>query len=227
MDHSSDRFTANTTLVLTGASYLFLASAFISIAVNSLALGVMALCWVLVMVLGRRWTVVATPLDYFFLAYVVAELLATLFSVSPGESLYVSRRVLLIAVVYYFASCVGSRTGGKRAVGVLLGSAVLVATIGVIKLLLGGPGENTRLEIFQFYMTTSQLMMIALLLILPFAIHPGAPRSVRLAAAAGLIPVGVSLYATVTSSSPVCGTGKSSSCWPSSLVRSHFLLLRT
>jgi O-antigen ligase len=198
MDHSSDRFTANTTLVLTGASYLFLASAFISIAVNSLALGVMALCWVLVMVLGRRWTVVATPLDYFFLAYVVAELLATLFSVSPGESLYVSRRVLLIAVVYYFASCVGSRTGGKRAVGVLLGSAVLVATIGVIKLLLGGPGENTRLEIFQFYMTTSQLMMIALLLILPFAIHPGAPRSVRLAAAAGLIPVGVSLYATVT-----------------------------
>jgi O-antigen ligase len=198
MDHPRDRFTAKTALVLTGASYLFLASAFISIAVNSLALGAMALCWVLVMVLGKRWSVVPTPLDYFFLAYVVAEILATVFSVSPGESLYVSRRILLIAVVYYFASCVESRTGAKRAAGVLLGSAVLVAAVGVMKLLLGGPGENTRLEIFQFYMTTSQLMMIALLLILPFAVHRGAPRAVRLAAAAALIPVGISLYATVT-----------------------------
>ena len=198
MDQPRDRLTAKTALLLVWASYIFLGSAFISIAVNSLALGAMALCWVLVMVLGKRWSVVPTPLDYFFLAYVVAELLATVFSVSPGESLYVSRRVLLIAVVYYFASCVASRAGAKRAVGVLLGSAVLVATIGVIKLLLGGPGENTRLEIFQFYMTTSQLMMIAFLLVLPFAVHRSAPPAVRFAATAALIPVGISLYATVT-----------------------------
>jgi O-antigen ligase len=198
MDRPRDSAAAKTALVLTGVSYLFLASAFISIAVNSLALGAMALTWALVMVLEKRWSVVPIPLDYFFLAYVVAEILATVFSVSPGESLYVSRRVLLIAVVYYFASRVVSRTGAKRAVGVLLGPAVLVATVGVVKLLLGGPGENTRLEIFQFYMTTSQLMMIALLLILPFAVHGGAPRAVRLAAAAALIPVGISLYATVT-----------------------------
>ena len=198
MDYSRDRVTAKTALLLRWASYLFLASAFISIAVNSLALGAMALCWVLVMVLEKRWTVSPTPLDYFFLAYVVAELLATVFSVSPGESLYVSRRVLLIAVVYYFASCVETRTEAKRAVGALLVPAVLVATVGVFKLVLGGPGENTRLEIFQFYMTTSQLMMIALLLILPFAVHRGAPRAVRLAAGAALIPVGISLYATVT-----------------------------
>jgi hypothetical protein len=139
MDQPRDRLTAKAALLLEGVSYLFLASAFISIAVNSLALGAMALCWVLVLVLGKRWSVVPTPLDYFFLAYVVAELLATVFSVSPGESLYVSRRVLLIAVVYYFASCVASRTGAKRAVGVLLGSAVLVATIGVLRRPSGSP----------------------------------------------------------------------------------------
>ncbi len=198
MDHARESDTSKTALVLTGASYVFLASAFISIAVNSLALGVMALCWVLVMVLGNRWSVVSTPLDYFFLAYIGAELLATVFSASPGESLYLSRRVLLIAVVYYFASCVGSPAEAKRAVAVLLGAAVLVASVGVIKLLLGGPGENTRLEIFHFYMTTSQLMMIALLLILPFAVHRRAPMAVRLGAGAALIPVGISLYATVT-----------------------------
>jgi O-antigen ligase len=198
MDHSSDRVSRGAALLLTWASYVFLASAFVSIAVNSLALGVMAICWALVMVVGKRWAVASTPLDYFFLAYVGAEILATVFSVSPGESLYVSRRVLLIAVVYYFASCVTTRTEAERAVGALLVPAVLVATVGVVKLLLGGPGENTRLEIFQFYMTTSQLMMIAFLLILPFAVHRGAPRSVRLAAGAALIPVGISLYATVT-----------------------------
>jgi O-antigen ligase len=47
-------------------------------------------------------------------------------------------------------------------------------------------------------MTTSQLMMIAFLLILPFAVHRSAPLAVRLAAGAALIPVGISLYATVT-----------------------------
>lgn len=198
MDHTLDRITVKTALVLRGASYVFLASAFVSIAVNSLALGAMALCWVLVMVLGKRWSVVPTPLDYFFLAYAVAEMLATVFSVSPGESLFLSRRILLIAVVYYFASCVDSAAEAKRAVAVLLGPAVLVAIVGVFKLLFGGPGENTRLEIFQFYMTTSQLMMIALLLILPFAVHRSAPLAVRLAAGAALVPVGISLYATVT-----------------------------
>jgi O-antigen ligase len=141
---------------------------------------------------------VPTPLDYFFLAYAVAEMLATVFSVSPGESLFLSRRILLVAVVYYFASCVDSAAEAKRAVAVLLGPAVLVAIVGVFKLLFGGPGENTRLEIFQFYMTTSQLMMIALLLILPFAVHRSAPLAVRLAAGAALVPVGISLYATVT-----------------------------
>jgi len=198
MDHLRDRATAATARVLTGASYVFLASAFVSIAVNSLALGLMAFCWMLVMVLGRRWSVVGTPLDYFFLAYVAAELIATVFSVNPRESLFLSRRVLLIAVVYYFASSVASAREARRSVGVLLGAAALVALIGVFKLLLGGPGENTRLEIFQFYMTTSQLMMIAFLLILPFAVHRGAPAAVRFAAGAALIPVGISLYATVT-----------------------------
>jgi O-antigen ligase len=198
MDHLRERVTATIALVLTWATYVFLASAFVSIAVNSLALGLMALAWALVMVLAKRWSVVSTPLDYYFLAYACAEGLATVFSVSPGESLFVSRRVLLVAVVYYFASSLGSPAEAKRAVEVLLGAAVLVATVGVFKLLVGGPGENTRLEIFQFYMTTSQLMMIAFLLILPFAVHPGAPARVRLAACAALIPVGISLYATVT-----------------------------
>jgi len=180
------------------ATYVFLASACVSIAVNSLALGLMAVAWGLAMVLGRRWEVAPTPLDWFFLAYAAAELLATVFAVHPWESLTLARRLLLIGVVYCFASRTGTRAEAQRVVAVLLGAAVIVALIGVGKLLLGGPGDNTRLGIFQFYMTTSQLMMIVLLLLIPFGLHPAAPRAVRFGAWAAAIPVAVALYATVT-----------------------------
>jgi O-antigen ligase len=65
-------------------------------------------------------------------------------------------------------------------------------------LVTGGPGENTRLGTFQFYMTTAELMMMALLLLVPFVVHGATPRRIRIAAGVLLIPVAVSLYATVT-----------------------------
>ncbi|MEW6510602.1 MAG: O-antigen ligase family protein [Bacteroidota bacterium] len=184
--------------LLTGVSWVFLASVFVSIAVNSLALGLMAVCWLLLMIAQRRWSVVATPLDYAFLGYVAAEAVATVCSVRWEESLFVSRRVLLIGIVYFFASRLESLPALRRTVGVLLGSSAAVALMGILKLLTGGPGENTRLGIFQFYMTTAELMMIALLLAVPFALHPGTPKSFRIAAltAAGLMAI--TLYATVT-----------------------------
>ena len=104
MDHARDNATAVAARVLTWASYLFLASAYVSIAVNSLALGLMASRLDYRHAPQEEMGVVATPLDYFFLAWAAAELLATIFSVHPGESLYLSRRLLLVAIVYYFAS---------------------------------------------------------------------------------------------------------------------------
>jgi O-antigen ligase len=181
-----------------GAAYVFLASTYFSIAVNSLALGLMAISWIAIMIVQRRWGVVATPLDFYFLAYCIAEAIATVFSEHRAEAVFVARRVLLIGIVYFFASRLESVTAAKRAVAVLLGSAGIVALLGVLKLVTGGPGENTRLEIFQFYMTTAELMMIALLLVLPFVVHRATPPKVRAAAALVLLPVAVSLYATVT-----------------------------
>jgi len=184
--------------VMVGAAYVFLSSTYFSIAVNSLALGLMAVSWALLMVTERRWSVRATPLDGFFLAYVAAELLATAFSTERAQSLLFSKRLLLIGIVYFLASRIESVAAAKRAVAVLLGSAGVVGALGVAKLVLGNPEENTRLGIFQFYMTTSEIMMIALLLTLPFVLHRGTPLRVRLAAAAVLVPVAIALYATVT-----------------------------
>jgi len=178
--------------------YLFLASNFFSIAINSIALGMIAILWLATMVVKRRFMVSSTPLDYFFLAYLVAELLASAFSYNPAQSFLFSKRLLLIGVVYLFASVLNSRRIAMQSVVVLLGSACIVAALGVAKLVFADPESTTRLGIFQFYMTTSELMMMTALLLIPFIIHQNAPRRVRLAALFGLIPVLISLYATVT-----------------------------
>lgn len=181
--------------------YVFLASIFVSIAVNSIALGLIGILWTSSMVTRRRWIVTSTPLDLFFLAYIAAELLATLFSQNQAQSLLFSKRLLLISVVYLFATHVQTETVARRVMAALLGTAAIVGSLGILKLLFGDAVENTRLGIFQFYMTTAELMMMAGLLLLPFLVHPATPRKIRVWSAISLIPILVSLYATVTKGS--------------------------
>jgi O-antigen ligase len=184
--------------VLVVAATLFLSSLFFSIAVNSLSLGLMALAWLGIMLAQRKNLLVATPLEWVFLAYVAAELLSTAFSVRPYQSLLFSKRLLLIAVVYFFASMTTTEKRAKWYIAVLLGSAAIVGLIGVLKLIFADPETTKRLGIFQFYMTTSELMMMAGLLVVPFIIHPKTPTNVRWFCIAGSVPILISLYATVT-----------------------------
>lgn len=181
--------------LITGSLLVFAASCYFSIAVNSLSLGLLALAWAGVMIGERRWSAVGTPYDWFFLAYVVAELLATVFSVNRAQSLLFSKRLLLIGIVYAIVANITTTADLRRFFVVLTGSATVVALIGMGKLLLE---DVVRLGIFQFYMTTSELMMITLLMVLPFVIFPGTPRAVRMAGLAALVPLGIALYATVT-----------------------------
>ncbi len=184
--------------VLVGCSYIFLASTYFSIAVNSLSMGLMAAFWLGIMAVERRWGVVRTPLDPFFLGFLVVQTISTIFSSDPFHSLLLSKRVLLVGLVYFFASTVVRERQAKRLVSVLLGTATIVATIGLVKLIVGRPEENIRLGIFQFYMTTSELMTIATVLLFPFVIHPRTPRNIRWAALLALVPVSIALWATVT-----------------------------
>jgi len=184
--------------VMAGAIFLFLASTYVSIAANSISLGVITLTWIAMMLLDRRLSVASTPLDYVFLAFVLVEVISTIFSSDPFQSLVLSRRVLLIGIVYLFATMVTTERFAKSVMVALLGSATLVAMLGVAKLVFADPASTVRLGIFQFYMTTAELMTIAMLLVLPFAIHAGTPRGIRIAAIAGLVPIVISLYATVT-----------------------------
>jgi O-antigen ligase len=192
---STSRFSVTIRRVMFGAMALFLASSFFSIAVNSLSLGLMGMTFVLLMVLERRLIARPTPLDWFFLAYILAEFLSAGFSPNPLQALEFSKRLLLIGIVYWFGTWVTTDTVAGRVMAVLLGSAVAVSLVGVWIMAASRP---LRLGIFQFYMTTSELMMFAALMLLPFTVHPATPRRIRALALAGLVPVLVSLYGTVT-----------------------------
>jgi O-antigen ligase len=182
----------------TGGTYIFLVSTYVSIAVNSLSMGLMSLTFLGISITERQWTVRRTPLDYYFAGFLIVQIIATIFSADPLQSIILSKRVLLIGLVYFFATIITTEIRARRLVATLLGTAVIVSVIGVIKLVLGGPGDNTRLGIFQFYMTTSELMTIGALLLFPFAVHPRTPRNVRWLVIAAMLPVLVALWATVT-----------------------------
>lgn len=190
-----DRYIVTAMTVVAG---IFLASIFFSIAVNSISLGLMGILWLILLLSRRSWKELATPLDWFFLAYVFAELLSSALSINQGQSFFNARRLLLIGIVYFFASNLRDRKDLHRSFSILEGAAILVACLGVVKLLIGGEEDNGRLGIFQFYMTTAGLMTCAALFVLPVALHKGTPRRDRLASILGLVPLLIVLYATVT-----------------------------
>ncbi len=177
---------------------IFLASIFFSIAVNSLSLGLLGILWLLLLLSHRSWKDLATPLDWYFLAYVIAELLSSALSVNPSQSFTNARRLLLIGIVYFFAANLRKREDLRRNFWILEGAAIVVGCLGVAKLLHDASGANVRLGIFQFYMTTAGLMACAAVFLLPMALNRSTPRPDRLLAVFGLLPLLIVLYATVT-----------------------------
>jgi len=193
-DNVSFRWMKN---LLVGLTLIFLASIFFSIAVNSLALGMMAIVWTGLMVAEKRWVVRRTALDFYFLAWVLAELVSTVLSENTSQSLLFSKRLLLIGIAYLFATEAVDLRFAQQCVAVLLGAATAAAAYGAARYFIA-PETIVRLGIFQIYMTTSTLMVMAGLMLVPFIIHPGTPEKVRWFAGIALIPVVLALYATVT-----------------------------
>ncbi len=198
MSDTSSRFERHVQMGMMVVAGIFLASIFFSIAVNSVSLGLLGILWISLLVKRRAWKDLATPLDWFFLAYVLAELLSSALSVNPSQSFFNARRLLLIGIVYFFAVNLSDRQELRRYFWILEGAAIAVGCIGVGKLLFESSGADARLGVFQFYMTTSGLMTCAAAFLLPFVLHRDTPRSDRAVAIAGLVPLLVVLYATVT-----------------------------
>lgn len=169
-----------------------------SIAVSSIGLSLAIALWIAKSVYEHKWQIERTPLDYFFLAYIIVEILATVFAFYKWDSFVNSKRLLLIAVVYLFWTYVQSEKKAAVSVGLLV---AVTAFLSIIELFDYSELHPERLFLFQHYMTTGGIKMIVLLLLVPFILHQGTPLRLRLLGVLWAVPIFVALVLTFTRSS--------------------------
>lgn len=183
---------------------VFLAASAFSIAIAQSAYFIALAIWVAKMAIARRSLFPRTPLDWYFVAFGVAEIVSTLFSDFPAYSaLYAQRRLTIIPIVYILMGNVSSEKTVKIFVLAFLASATGVALWSLRVLVLDFQAYATfqkRLGEFQIYMTTGTIMMFASLLVMPFVMNPHVPRKMRMLAAGALLPVLLTLLFTFTRS---------------------------
>ncbi len=112
--------------------YLFIFFSLFTIAGTQTALALIVVIWGVRMLYERQWTVLRTPVDKAFLFFVLACVVATLFSLRPLESLYNLKNVLLLFVVYTIASNLRQSRHIDTAMNIFIFTATLMAAIGIL-----------------------------------------------------------------------------------------------
>ena len=106
----------------------------VSVAISSLAMGTGIVLMVASIAWSRGRSFPRSPLDLFFLAYLAAEILATLFSVDQAASLFNMKRFFQISIFYLVLASYDNRRDLLRLVGALIGVAAAVSLVEVFSL---------------------------------------------------------------------------------------------
>jgi len=179
---------------------IFVAGTTFSIAVTQTAYFLAFVFWVLLMIYQKKSLVSRTPLDYYFLAYLIVGIIATIFSVEKGNAIIFVKRLLLIPIIYLIADNVRDKRFLKRLLFTLIGAMVILSFIGIKKYLGGVGGLQGRLKLFHHYMTSGGILMIVSLITFSFAFS-SVPKRIRIGALAAGIIVLFPLIFTFTRSS--------------------------
>lgn len=171
-----------------------------SIAVSSIAMAAGILLWCVMLFRHGRSECFRTPLDMFFLLYLVAEILATVFSVEPISSLVNMKRLFQISVVYLTLASVNSERRLKYILGLLTVISVALTLVELFSMSEIG-GHFLRVSVFQYYLTEGGLKMFLLLMLVPFIIHKDTPNGYRVFAGVASVVMFVGLIITQTRSS--------------------------
>ncbi|MDZ7261952.1 MAG: O-antigen ligase family protein, partial [candidate division KSB1 bacterium] len=186
--------------VLQASLVLFVASAPFSITLTQTALGIALLTWAGKMVLERKWLVPRTPLDYFFLAYLIAEIISLIFSQNRLNSIIYFKRMLLIPIVYLIAGNVKTKRLANLLILALITVTALMGIYGIYKYLTGVGGLEGRLKLFHHYMTSGGILMIIGLLNFSYTFSK-APIRTKIATLVSGILIIIPLIFTFTRSS--------------------------
>ena len=184
---------------------MFLLCSAFSIALTQIGYFSALTLWIGRMAYRRKWTLPSSPFDKYFLAYAVAEILATVFAADKLYSLlYLQRRLLIIPIIFVLLANITTPAQLRMLFTALVTSAVGVALWSLRTVIVHFADFlqfHRRLGEFQIYMTAGGIQMIALLLILPFIIHRNTPRKVRITAGIAVLPLLCNLFFTFTRSS--------------------------
>jgi O-antigen ligase len=195
--HQSSRSIVRLNLAVFGLLVVTVVGITFSIAVSSIAMGLAIAIWVAQLVLSRGASFPRTPLDYAFLAYAIAELISTIFSVDAASSFLNMKRLVLMGVVYITLTSVNSRRRLVWSLILFLGVASLLSLAESVFVLLP-EAHMARLSVFQHYMTAGGMKMFVALFLLSFIVGTGSPPQWRIASLCALIPTGAALLLTQT-----------------------------
>ncbi|MBL0175962.1 MAG: O-antigen ligase family protein [Ignavibacteria bacterium] len=147
------------------------AGLFFSIAVSSIAFGVLAACCLGLAITERGNPFTRSGIDWQLLAYLAAVAGMVVFAVYPLDALENSRRVLLIGVLYVLPVVLRDERALLRFILIAAAAAGLQSLIDIAVYY---AEAFSRLGFFQHYMTSAGMKMLVLLMVLPLLFWKGA-----------------------------------------------------
>jgi len=191
--------------IVLGLLLLFFFSVPFSIFIAQIGCYGALLVWVVTSLRQKKFAPARTGFEALLAMYLLSELISSLWSYNMGQAfLYMQRRMFLITILYVIVSTIRSRAAVRFLLSAFLLSALLVALFSFRDLALNFGAYlsfERRLSAFQMYMTAGGIMMMAALIMIPFAVHPRTPTVVRIGLLLALVPVLINLLFTFTRSS--------------------------
>lgn len=182
--------------------FLFLFSSTFSIALTQIFYFAALFFWIIISIKSKNLNLNSTPLDFYFLIFIISEVIATIFSQDKIESLYyLHKRVIIIPIIYLLYTWLNNRERLQKAINILFISILFVSIYGVIDVindLKSYMHFQRRLNLFSFYMTAGGLTMISSLMLLAFTTHKLTPIKYRIFTGVNFIITSVCLLFTFT-----------------------------
>ncbi len=168
-------------IILAVLILVFVAGSTFSIALTQTALTLAVGCWIIIMFFEKKVLIPRTPMDWFFIAYLLVGMLSLIFAQGEGAAVNFVKRILLIPIVYLIAANVSDTKYLQWLLLALIGSMVILSIIGIQKYLSGVGGLEGRLKLFHHYMTSGGILMFVSLLTFAF-VSLSVPVKVRITA---------------------------------------------
>jgi O-antigen ligase len=180
--------------------FIFVFASPFSISITQTGLTLALVAWIAKMIYQRKCEIRQSALDYLFLLFILLEIVSTVFSDAPAESLQHFKRLLLVPIVYLLAYNVKDEAFGKKLIGALIIVSSILAWYGVFKYLASGGGLGNRLRLFHHWMTSGGILMLVALVASAFW-FTDAPRKIKIWIGVLSLPILLSLVFTFTRSS--------------------------